>query len=182
MSNATGMRLSTAGACVTKNMANPCAHWQSTYRGTTAESATREKLVSRRPLWSINRQAYSSSRGTYKTEFQETIGKNGHNPRDVLPHDATKQSNQKNELTMGTLKVTEHIPGYSGFMPNVEINESAWNQSLGKQSRTTIIKQNIVQNYHVKLPGYQGHSSMSVVNDRGVCRPNCLNKEGESFN
>jgi hypothetical protein len=43
------------------------------------------------------------------------------------------------------------------------------------------VKQNIVENYQVKLPGYQGHKPMSTVNDRGVPRPHCLNTNGESF-
>ena len=66
------------------------SHWKSNYRGTTAESAIRERLVSTRPTWSVNRIGYSSSRGIYKTEFTETIGVFGHNPRNILPHEAMK--------------------------------------------------------------------------------------------
>jgi len=47
----------------------------------------------------------------------ESIGKFGHKPRNILPFDATKQSNIKNELSVGTTKVTSHIPGYNGFIP-----------------------------------------------------------------
>ena len=176
-----GFALKTAGSCVSKHI-GATEHWKSTYRGTTAESAQRERLVSTRPLWSINRQAYSSSRGTYKTEFQETFGKQGHNPRNILNKESTKQSNAVNELTMGTQKITQHIPGYSGFLPQTDINENAFKQSVGDNMRTTFIKQNIVENFHVKIPGYQGHKTMSVVNDRGSTRPYCLSKEGESFN
>jgi len=43
------------------------------------------------------------------------------------------------------------------------------------------LKQNIVENYCVKLPGYSGHMPMSSVNDRGIPRPNCLDTQGESF-
>jgi hypothetical protein len=103
--NNTGKVLATAGSCVTQNI-GACDHWKSTYNGTTAESAHLERLVSKRPAWSTNRVAYSSSRCTYKTEFSETIGSWGHNPRDILPHDATVQKNGHNELTIGTLKVT----------------------------------------------------------------------------
>ena len=119
-----GMTLSDVGACVTMHT-NPAAQWSSTYRQTTAASAVGERLVSRRPLWSINRTAYSSGRGNYKTEFQETIGKMGHNPRDVLNKDSTAQPKVVNELTMGTNKVTQHMPGYSGFLPQTDINERA---------------------------------------------------------
>lgn len=84
-------------------------------------------------------------------------------------------------MTIGTQKVTSHIPGYCGFIPNTDINHTAIDQSLGQKLRNTIIKQNIVENQHVKLPGYQGHSSMSVVNDRGNIRPKCLGTQGERF-
>jgi len=133
------LSLSNVGAMCTQHVV-PAAHWSSTYRNTTAESATRERLVSRRPLWSINRQAYSSSRGVYKTEFQETMGKFGHNPRNILNKDSEKQEIPVNELTMGTNKVTKHMPGYSGFLPNTDINTNAVKQSEGAECRRTFIK------------------------------------------
>jgi len=133
-------------------------------------------------MWSINRQGYSSSRGTYKTEFSETFGNFGHNPRSILPHEATAAQTQKNVLTIGTQKVTSHIPGYSGFIPNTDINPKATKHSEGENARNTIIKQNIVENQSIKLPGYQGHKTMSVSNDRGTLRPHCLGVQGERFN
>jgi hypothetical protein len=58
----------------------------------------------------------------------------------VLPHEATKQANQNTELTIGTQKVTKHIPGYSGFIPNTDINKNAVQQSEGDKLRMTFIK------------------------------------------
>jgi hypothetical protein len=52
---------------------------------------------------------------------------------------------------------------------------------LGHQTRETIIKQNIVENHSVRLPGYGGYKPMSVINDRGDVRPNCLTTTGEKF-
>lgn len=115
------------------------------------------------------------------TEFGEAFGKHGHNPRDILPAEATKQTNKKNELSVGSTKVTNHIPGYNGFIPMIEVNDKAVEQSKGTNARNTIDKNNIVENYKVKLPGYQGHQPMSVVNDRGSIRPTCLSTKGESF-
>lgn len=83
------MSLTAAGETVAKN-ANPTAHWGSTYKNVNDVVDASEKIKSRRPLWSINRQAYSSSRGRYMTEFGDAYGKHGHNPRDILPNDATK--------------------------------------------------------------------------------------------
>ena len=175
------MSLTAAGETVCKNT-NPTAHWSSTYRNVNEVVDASEKIKSRRPLWSINRQAYSSSRGRYMTEFGEAFGKHGHNPRDILPNDATKQANKINDLSVGSTKVTMHIPGYNGFIPQIDVNEKAVNQSKGQNARNTIVKQNIVENYCVKLPGYQGHQPMSVVNDRGSIRPTCLSTKGEAFN
>ena len=83
---------------------------------------------------------------------------------------------------MGTTKVTQHIPGYNGFIPNADINDGAVSQSKLDVGRATIIKQNIVENQSVRLPGYQGHKPMSVINDRGSLRPACLATTGENFN
>ena len=111
------------------------------------------------------------------------MGKLGENPRDKLPSDATKQSNAVHDLSVGTTKTTTHIPGYNGFIPKSDFNPLAGEQAkLEGGHRTTILKQNIVENYCVKVPGYQGHKPMSTVNDRGVPRPNCLDAKGECFN
>ena len=99
-----------------------------------------DKIKSRRPLWSINRQAYSSSRGRYLTEFADSFGQKGHNPRNIMGYDATKQENKVNELSVGSTKVTKHIPGYNGFIPAIDFNGTVIDQSKGEQTRQTIIK------------------------------------------
>jgi len=48
------MTLSTAGATVAKNVV-PTGHWKSSYKGIVEELSEKERIVSRRPLWSINR-------------------------------------------------------------------------------------------------------------------------------
>ena len=139
------MSLTTAGETVSKNI-DPTMHWGSQYKATVNEVASRDRIVSRRPLWSINRQAYISARGSYTTEFADSFGNHGHVPRDRLPHDAKKQEHRENELTVGTTQVTKHIPGYNGFIPHVDVNQRAVDQSKGQLERNTIIKQNIVEN------------------------------------
>ena len=66
-------------------------------------------------------------------------------------------------------------------MPKTDMNEKAIDQALGQQTRETIIKQNIVENHSIRIPGYGGYKPMSVVNDRGEVRPNCLTTTGEKF-
>lgn len=138
--------------------------------------------VSQRPLWSYPRQAYSSKRSYFQTEFQKSIGTYGHNPRAKLPHDAEFQGNEHHELTVGTTKTTTHIPGYNGFIPKTDFNPMAVQQATTLAARNTIVKQNMIENYCVKVPGYSGHKPMSSINEKGVIRPNCLNTAGESFN
>ena len=89
--------------------------------------------------------------------------------------------NETHELSMGTTKVTQHVPGYNGFIPKTDLNPNALTQGKCDQTRATIIKQNIVENYAVKVPGYCGHKPMSCANDRGALRPQCLSTHGESF-
>lgn len=36
---------------------------------------------------------------------------------------------------MGTTKVSKHIPGYGGFMPKVDYNKNAIDQSEGLNTR-----------------------------------------------
>lgn len=85
------------------------------------------------------------------------------------------------QLNIGTVKTTANIPGYTGFIPKTDFNEKAVGQSMVEATRNTIVKQNIVENYQVKLPGYQGHKPMCAVNDRGQPRPSCLSTEGEKY-
>lgn len=89
--------------------------------------------------------------------------------------------NETHELSMGTTKITNHIPGYNGFIPKTDLNAEALEQGKCSRTRATIIKQNIVENYSVKMPGYCGHKPMSVANDRGTIRPQCLTTAGEAF-
>jgi hypothetical protein len=81
--------------------------------------------VSERPIWSYPRQAYSSKRSFFQTEFQMSIGTYGHNPRAKLPTDSDFQGNEHHELTVGTTKTTTHIPGYNGFIPKTDFNPAA---------------------------------------------------------
>ena len=83
--------------------------------------------------------------------------------------------------SIGTAKITSHIPGYSGFLPRADVNDHALTHGQGEQTRETFIKQNIVENHSVRVPGYGGHKPMSVVNDRGTLRPNCLSTSGETY-
>lgn len=83
-----------------------------------------------------------------------SLGTHGHNPRSKLPADSEMQQNEHHELTVGTTKTTTHIPGYNGFIPKTDFNASAVQQASTLGARNTIVKQNIIENYQVKVPGY----------------------------
>jgi hypothetical protein len=93
------------------------SHWKSNYAATNDEQLSKPVSKSERPLWSLNRQAYSSKRSFMQTEYQNTHGTYGHNPRNKLPHNAAAQFNEVNELSAGTSKASAHIPGYNGYIP-----------------------------------------------------------------
>ena len=98
-----------------------------------------------------------------------------------IPADSEKLTNEKHTLTVGTTKTTTHIPGYNGFIPKTDFNPLAVNQASTLDARETIVKQNMIENYSVKLPGYAGHRPMNGCNERGNIRPNCLATMGETF-
>ena len=110
-----------------KTLAGATSHWKTNSQQTNESQMAAPVTVSERPLWSYNRQAYSSKRSYFQTEFQKSIGTYGHNPRNKLPTDAAAQGNENHELTVGTTKTTTHIPGYNGFIPKTDFNAQAVN-------------------------------------------------------
>ena len=164
-----------------ESLAGSTSHWKSNYKAVNDDQLSKPLTKSERPVWSYPRQAYSSKRSYFSTEYQKSLGTYGHNPRNKLPTDATKTLNENHELTAGTTKTTSHIPGYNGFIPKTDFNPLAVKQANELDARDTIIKQNIIENYQVKLPGYQGHKPMNGCNEKGDIRPNCLATMGEKF-
>ena len=71
-----------------KSLGGSTSHWKTNSQMTNESQMAAPVTVSERPLWSYNRQAYTSKRGYFVTEFQTSIGTHGHNPRDKLPGDA----------------------------------------------------------------------------------------------
>ena len=63
-----GLTLTSLGPKVS-NSITPASHWGSTYKKISNEVAEGPWNQSRRPMWSINRTAYSSGRCNYLTEF-----------------------------------------------------------------------------------------------------------------
>ena len=116
-------------------------------------------------------------RGLYQSEHQQSYGED---PNKIVPIQAVKLPPNLKEQTEGTTKRTTHLPGYTGFIPKCDINESASKQAVLESPRV-YERTNILQNYHTRLPGYAGHSPMTAKNVKGVTRPLCLGTEGEKY-
>jgi hypothetical protein len=74
----------------------------------------KDRIVSKRPEWSINRQAYSSSRCEYSTENGDNFGKK--------PYEYDLGNFTENKVHVGSTRVTNHLPGYTGFIPDIDVN------------------------------------------------------------
>jgi len=109
--------------------AKPTSHWTTNYAQNNETTLSQPAVVSQRPIWSLPRQAYSSKRSFFQTEYSRSLGTYGYNPRDKLNAESTKLSNDQDELNIGTTKTTDHMPGYSGFVPKTDFNAEAVAQS-----------------------------------------------------
>jgi len=155
------------------------AHWKSNAKSDTAHNGVGQKGQMQEWLKREKRPILQKSslygQTFYDTESRATFGRYGENPRGV------PTGNQKTELSAGSTKVTNHLPGYSGYIPKSSSSGTAEEQSRGSKYRSTFIKNNIVENYHVKIPGYSGHKPASSFNDRGAARGSCFSTTGEAF-
>jgi len=109
------------------------------------------------------------------------IGEKGYNPLQERTVHNPPFPKSLDELKAGTTVAVHHVPGYTGHIPkNMHIPEIMI-QGTGSVNRTTWLKQNIVENYHKRIPGYAGHQAHSALNDRGALRNSCFSTKGESF-
>jgi len=161
---------------------NGTEHWRSVYNSSIKDPYAITKAA--RPEWSYPREPYQVEGGLRKSEYKTQHGERGHNPLDVM---AEKLSIQKpfpkshDDLKAGTTSAVHHIPGYTGHIPkNTHIPEIMM-QATGSIPRTTFLKQNIIENYHTRLPGYAGHKPRCALNDRGNLRESCFSTIGERF-
>lgn len=157
-------------------------HWNTEYQAENNKTLSRPHSQSQRPFWSYPKREHVARRTFFKTEYQNTLGTYGHNPRQILNHESTKMENDVNELTMGSTKVTSHIPGYGGFLVKTDLNDKALVQTKSNLSRDLMKnKVNLNENFNVRIPGYAGYKPMSCLNDRGNVRPQLFSTAGETF-
>ena len=82
------------------------------------------------------------------TEYNFKYGNYGKNPvTELKSFNGKIDKNYNDTLQQGTTKVTNHIPGYTGFLQNSQsLLGNSKTHSSGKNTRNTIIKENILEN------------------------------------
>ncbi len=155
------------------------AHWRSEYAHNSVEGCkpkshlTAEQILNNRmvptPRCCISKlQSFTCSQADY--------GRNGSNPRDKITPRDTQLPVVTNDLTAGSTRGTNHIPGYQGVIPNCANLRRA-----AKGTPRTVDKTNIVHVFHKNLVGYAGHVPEAVCNDLGGRRPTDLTTFGHDF-
>ena len=81
----------------------------------------------------------------------------------------------------GSNKLTICPPGYTGFVPDADLNDCALKHST-QVSRDPSKKELLAESFNIKLPGYTGYRAKDFTNDRGEVRPNLFSTAGETFN
>jgi hypothetical protein len=173
----------TNGATSPQKMYKTTSHWKSNYADENQKAQERPSSQAQRPFWSYpKRQHVARRQGTFKTEYHNTLGTYGHNPRAILNSESTKMESEVNDLTMGSTKVTNHIPGYSGFLVKTDLNDKALAHGKNQYGRDLMkSKVNMNENFNVRIAGYSGYKPMSCLNDRGTVRPQLFSTQGEKF-
>jgi hypothetical protein len=49
-------------------------------------------------------------------------------------------------IRLGTTHMTNHVPGYRGYMPSSKANRYRMNHGVDLKERTTFLKNNIIEN------------------------------------
>jgi hypothetical protein len=122
--NGGGSTLGTAGAAAIDEK-KMVSHWKSMSSTVNDDNMAKHGSKSEKPAWCLPREAYTSKRCHFTTENSVSFGTYGHNPRNKLNQESDKMTNEQHDLTMGSTKVTNHIPGYNGFIPKTDLNPNA---------------------------------------------------------
>lgn len=156
-------------------------HWKSTYNASVKDPYS--YTSAQRPDWTLHRPAYTVEGAPRSSNYKEHFGERGTNPLEQLStlNAMPPVPKPQNELILGTTKSTFHVPGYTGHIPKSLPSADNWDQAVGTNTRATILKQNMTENYHTRIPGYSGHCPREAINDRGNLRQYCFSTVGERF-
>ena len=104
--------LKDAGATSSDKLYKTTKHWRSNYASENTKTQERPHSQAQRPFWSYPKREHVARRTFFKTESQNRFGDYGSNPLKTLHTNPNLFDSEKSDLTMGTSKVTRHVPGY----------------------------------------------------------------------
>lgn len=159
------------------------AHWRSEYRSTLNEASVEGARYHRQdgPSYQATNPPTCVGGAGDVSSYTLDYGRYGSNPRDRIGPDDNRLPVSKNALTAGTVKGTDHIPGYQGFMPSCLHNPDVARVAQGSQMRS-VDKTRIQDSFHANLLGYSGFEPTSAQNAYATGRqPSNLTVTGRDF-
>ena len=158
-------------------------HQESTYDHFNTETDAEKKKIMFKPP-TIDPQFQSRyhryHNACYRNELHTSFGVNGDIPFEkFFLSNQPKIHSSNYDLSLGSTKPTQFIPGYAGFIP---VNKFSVNFDRVKDPYYSRNKTDHMMNYKVGLPTYQGYIPTNPMNIKGVACPFCLSTEGEKFN
>jgi hypothetical protein len=158
------------------------SHWRSEYKSVHSDASVYGAAYHRQhgPSYQAANPTACVSRPDELTSYQEHYGKPGTDPRDKIRLDSDKLPVFKSELTRGTTKATQHIPGYQGFLATNTTNPYVARVEQGGISRS-LDKHVLSEQYNTNLVGYMGHRPQHAKNDNGGVRTSLLTSTGKDY-
>jgi len=159
-----------------------CAHWKSTYRSDVNDAARFDTVLYRQngPSYQIANPPTCVSGETCESTCVGAYGARNSDPRARFGPNLDGNPTLKTALTIGTTKGTNHMPGYSGFLPSNTSNPRVAEVCHGGTLRSND-KTNLTAIFHTNMVNYAGHKPLNACNDRGGVSNHTLSQCGDAY-
>jgi len=159
-----------------------CSHWRSEYQTNMHEDSIAGAVQHRQfgPPYQSANPATCLSATFPATTNQEGFGHYGSDPTHRMNHEDSRLPVLRADTHKGTTKGTNHIAGYSGFLPSNTVNPLVARVEQGGQTRS-IEKHLMTENYNSRLVGYGGYKPTTAKNDKGGVKVGGLTSNGATF-
>ncbi|KRW98195.1 hypothetical protein PPERSA_03397 [Pseudocohnilembus persalinus] len=109
---------------ITLNLNSGVEHWQTNYSQSIVDPYKINKAT--RPSWTLHKEPHTVNAQLMKSEYKNQLGELGTKPIDKWDHNGNLKSTKlDDDLKMGTTQSTYHVPGYTGFIPELPY-ENSW--------------------------------------------------------
>jgi len=144
------------------------SHWRSEYQTNMHEDSIAGAVQHRQfgPSYQAANPAVCLSAPFAATTNQEGFGHYGSNPTHRMSHEDSRMPVLRADTHKGTVKGTNHIPGYSGFLASNTVNPLVARVEQGGLTRCTE-KHLMTDNFNSRLVGYGGYKPTNARNDKG---------------